>query len=963
MRERVHTLVVTSRAGDLHPIADSGVRVVDAAAFLTGGAEVSGDGQTVINLCRSWRYLSRGYYVSLLAEARGQRVVPSVQDIEAFLDPNVRFRTLHEAGVDVIDPDEARARLRAAPDWDGDEEVPAVREWRQTDLVFRAPRSSEILDTVVVLGRSQTPGASRLAARVFRAWPFPILEVRAVREEGRWRVFAVHPRSLSRVDASVRERLVAALGSRSRESGEARARPRSVAVLHEPSDPFSASTPETIERMERVFRRRGIRLATLRSDDLDRLGDHDALLIRSLTGLDQPAWRFALRAQALDMPVIDSPQDTVRCSNKVFLYELLQRAGLAMPRTRVVAAGVGFEEVSAALGLPFVVKLPDGSFSAAVHRISGLEDWERFVPGMLERSPLVVAQAFVRTEFDWRVTVLDKRPLFACRYHMVPGHWQIRHAAGARVRYGRVESVPRDRAPADVVKLACRAATLIGDGLYGVDLKAGPDGPVVIEVNDNPNLDTGYDDVADGDRIYEDLVTWYEKRLPASPRASRPTRPRHKRVPDRLQALRAPVGPMPRRRPPYDAWEVMGLELEYPVVDRDLNAVPGVESLIATLAGHAASDAELGLLGYSNEIFDHVFEIKNAVPLASVTRLEEVLVEGVRRASLILAEDSGARLLPGGMHPWLRPSQARLWARSNRTIYKTYERLFDVYTHGWANVQAVHVNLPAGRDDEAVALMSAARLLVPYLPSLAASSPMYEGELQPAVDNRLTWILEHQAKLPETCAQLVPEPITSLAQYRREVLGGMYAAVDRLPDAGALRHEFLNARGAVFKLSRSSLELRVLDVQECPRVDVALAVFTRRALRRLVALASRLHEAPQEALVADLRAVVREGSAARVRAPFVDLDAHRDAEGLLPVRQLNRWLLSEAMRRVPGEERPYLELVERIVEHGSLSERVSAALEPHVQRGDPEFTEAARRVWIDLADCLLENRPWPGRWS
>ncbi|MCA9490526.1 MAG: RimK-like ATPgrasp N-terminal domain-containing protein, partial [Myxococcales bacterium] len=912
MSDKISTLVVISKDGELGKVELPGVRVVDAETYLEGGPEVSGTGVTVVNLCRSWRYLSRGYYVSLLAEARGQEPMPTVHDIEGFLDPRSRFRGLHEAGVDVIDPEEARARLKAskAAGRDlGDGEVPPIRVWEQADIVFRAPQSTEIVDLVVVLGHTDTPGMSRLAARVFRAWPFPVLDVRAVRENQKWRVFAVQPRRLARVDATVRDRLLVALEEGPRNATiDTAPKKRSVAVLFDPTDPYRASTPETIERLERVFRRRGLRLETIGTDDLDRVGEHDGLFVRSVTGLDKPAWRFAVRADALGMPVIDHPQDTVRCSNKVYLYELLKRASLPMPTSKVFGAGTTYEEVASSLGTPFVVKLPDGSFSAAVHRIASPEDYAHHVPGMLKRSPLVLAQSFVKSEFDWRVTVLDGRPLFVCRYHMVPGHWQIRSIAGAQVRYGRVESIPRDKAPSDVVKVACKAASLIGEGLYGVDLKVGPDGPLVIEVNDNPNLDTGYDDVEDGDSIYDDIVTWFEKRLPPERATKEPSMtPKQKASDDGMAPLRAPYGRVPVRHTPYASYEVMGLELEYPVVDRDLNCVSEVADLIADLAGRPTSDVDLGLIGISNEIMDHVLEIKNAVPLASAERIEEVLAEGVRRAGIVLAGRHGARLLPGGMHPWFRPRDTKLWTRSNRTIYQTYQRLFDVRTHGWANVQAVHVNLPCGREEEAVAMMNAARLLVPYLPALAASSPMAEGELTDAVDTRLTWILEHQIKLPESCGDLVPEPVTSLKQYKKDVLGRMYTALDRLPDADPIRHEFLNARAAVFKLSRDSMEIRVLDVQECPKMDVAIGVFVKRALKRVAGMLPKLAAAPQEALVADLRATVRSGSRARVLAPWAPLDAQRDADGTLPVSAVLSWLLEQAFVRVGAEERPYLE--------------------------------------------------------
>jgi glutamate---cysteine ligase / carboxylate-amine ligase len=650
----------------------------------------------------------------------------------------------------------------------------------------------------------------------------------------------------------------------------------------------------------------------------------------------------------------------VRCSNKLYLYELLRREGLATPHTMVVTRQTTWAELSAGLGEPVVVKVPDGSFSAAVFKIQSEADYAARVPDLLRRSPLLVAQEFIRTAYDWRVTVLDGRVLFVCRYHMVPGHWQIRSLAKGRVRYGRVEAIPRDRAPRDVARLATKAAKLVGDGFYGVDIKEGPDGPMVIEVNDNPNLDVGYDDTADGDRVFEDLVQWFLRRIPHERGERDTSRPKHSD--EGLAALAAPIGRVPSQPSEYRAWEVMGLELEYPIVDRDLNVQHKAEELIAMMAGRPASDVDLGLVGISNEIMAHVIELKNRVPLRSVARTEEVLVEGVRRVAGLLAARMDARLLPCGMHPWFDPKQAQLWQRSNKRVYDTFERLFDVRTHGWANVQATHVNLPLGRDEEAVWMMNAARLLSPYLPALAASSPMFAGELQPAVDNRLAFIVSHQARLPESTGDIVPEPTSTLTSYRRNILGRMYKAVDRLPDTGPIRHEFLNARGAVFKFSRSSMELRLLDVQECVHADVAIATFVRRVLRLLAREieAGKHSDVPQADLVADFHAVVADGGHARVRAPFLSRHADRGPDGLLPAHVVLADLMERCSVRAPKEEQPYLDTVSSIIQHGSLSERISAALLPHIGDAD-RFTEEARRVWVDLSQCLVENRLWSGR--
>ena len=938
-------LVVVSSLHDLPELPAD--RIVTADRYLAG-VEGLARGLTVVNLCRSYRYRSKGYYVSLIADARGQQALPTAEGVEGLSDSFGVLRVLHEAGIPTVETAALARRTAPAPASVGAGVTSAERHEIELTACF---------------GACADPRGRAAAQAIYREWPTPVLRLHLVQEEGEWLVSRVSPAALPQLSEAERTLLADALRDERRIHRRGSPAPRelkraSVAILYDPDDAFSPSTPETLDRLERVAARMNVHAHRIGLDELDRLGEYDALFIRTLTGVREPSFQFALRAEMLDMPVIDDPQSIIRCSNKVFLEELLRREEIPTPRTLVVTSRTPWGDVES-LGLPVVVKLPDGSFSAAVHRCGSRTEYERTTAEMLRRSPLLIAQEYLPTDYDWRITVLDGEVLFAARYFMARGHWQIRAEHEGHARYGRVAAVKREEAPAPVRALALRAAGLIGHGLYGVDIKETPRGPVVIEVNDNPNLDVGYDDAADGAAVYEDIVRYFIKRIEQTPPAVEAKEP--------LRDLSQPPGPAPRRRTVrrhFRPFEVAGLEVEYATVDRDLNAISAVAPALRALAGRPTSDCDLGHVAFSNEIADHVLELKTPEPVRSLRDAEGRLFEGVQRISAVLRVQSGARLLPTGMHPWLDPRRARLWSRSNSRIYGTYARLFDVQTHGWMNVHSTHLNLPMGRGEEAVAMMNAAALIIPYLPALAASSPMYDGELQAAADGRLAWLLGHQARIPESQGEIVPEYATGLADYRRLVLGSMYRALDDLPDAGALRHEFFNARGAVFKLSRRSLEIRVLDTQECVLMDVAIAVFVRSALRALVRplRAGRFSLPPHAVLVSDFRAVIAAGSLARVSAPHLATDADRSADGSVPVRTVLRGLLDLARREVRRDEAEYLDLVEETIAQGSLSERIRAALMPHTGE-DEGFTEAARRIYIELADCLETNQPWRGRAS
>jgi glutathione synthase/RimK-type ligase-like ATP-grasp enzyme/gamma-glutamyl:cysteine ligase YbdK (ATP-grasp superfamily) len=934
-------------------------RVISADRYLAGGEALSDRTTLVVNLCSSYRSGTKGYYVSLLADARGQTVIPSLETIQGLSDPYALFRALHEAGVSTVDVQEMRARRRAHPA----APAPLLRVAGGEGPGYRPATEAEVAETLAFFGTHPDPRFRAAALSVYREWPAPVLRIQWVLEEEEWKVTGVAPVPLRELGGEERARLGEVLRNEKlvrRRGAEPSTEEKraALAVLVEEGDPFSPSTPETIDRLERVAARMNVFVRRIGLDDLDRLGEYDALFIRALTGVSTPAFQFALRAEALGMPVVDDSQSILRCGNKVFLEELLRREGVATPRTVVATSRTPLEQV-AELGFPFVIKLPEGSFSTAVHRISSPEEYRERAGEMFRKSPLIIAQEYLPTEFDWRVTVLHGQLLFAARYHMARGHWQIRTETKGTERYGRVEAVPREEAPREVVELALRAAGLIGRGLYGVDLKETPRGPVVIEINDNPNLDVGYEDAADGAVIYEDLVRFFLRRIEEGGEAE------PEPAEEDMAPLRAPIRKKGTpEKAHYRPFEVAGVELEYAVVDRDLNVAHRVEDALRVLAGRGTSDVDLGAVGLSNEIADHVFELKTQAPPRSLADAEGVLVEGVQRFAAVLRDEFDARLMPTGMHPWMDPRKGRLWKRSNQRIYRTYARLFDVHTHGWMNVQAAHLNLPLGRESEAVAMHNAAALLIPYLPALAASSPMYDGELQEAVDNRLAWILKHQARIPESSGAIVPEYVEGFGDYRKRILGPMYEALDRIPDAGAIRHEFFNARGAVFKFSRRAMEIRVLDVQECVKMDVAVAAFVRSALRHLTGevLAGRVLLPAHPVLVADFRACIREGSRARVLAPHLAEEGERGEDGKTAVRGVLRELLAGARRACRKDELPYLELAERVIESGTLSERIRHALEPYLE-DDEGFTEAARRVYIGLCDALEANEPWAGRWG
>lgn len=403
----------------------------------------------------------------------------------------------------------------------------------------------------------------------------------------------------------------------------------------------------------------------------------------------------------------------------------------------------------------------------------------------------------------------------------------------------------------------------------------------------------------------------------------------------------------------YRAYEVAGLELEYSIVDEKLRPRCGVEDLFAALNGRPTSDVELATVGLSNELAAHVLEMKTP-PERSLVRAERRLAKGIRDVSEVLHERFGWRLLPTGMHPFMRPSQTRLWPRGGQRIYRTYARLFGIREHGWLNVQSCQVNLPFGSPEEATAMHNAAAVLIAYLPALAASSPIVEGRRGPALSSRMAFYAKNQASIPVLTGGVIPEYVCSLTDYRERVLGGIYAALDDVSGTRLIRYEWVNSRGVILRFDRSAMEVRVLDLQECPKMDVAIAAFVRGALASLSErlLAGTLQLPERRLLLADYSRAVRSGRSARVSTP--PLRAGRRAR---TARAVLEGLLDDAGGHLSDAERPYLHWVEKRLAEGNLAERILRRVE---RSTGARRREAIVDVYRELTECLETNTPWPG---
>lgn len=399
----------------------------------------------------------------------------------------------------------------------------------------------------------------------------------------------------------------------------------------------------------------------------------------------------------------------------------------------------------------------------------------------------------------------------------------------------------------------------------------------------------------------------------------------------------------------WGLFEVFGVELEYAIVDRETLAVrPIADELLAEVAGEP-TDVEDGPIAWSNELVLHVIELKTNGPVPSLRDAAPDFIEAVRRIDALL-EPLGAMLLPGGMHPLMRPKRdTRLWPHEGREVYEAYDRIFGCRRHGFANVQSMHLNLPFRDDAELARLHAAVRVVLPLLPALAASSPVCDGEVTGFLDARLEHYRTNQALVPSITGEIVPEPIASRAEYEARILEPMWRDVAPHDPDGLLRHEFLNSRGAIARFERDAVEIRLIDVQETPRADLALARIVAGAIRALVeerwASMARIAAIPTGTLARLLRTAMGTGPATAVDDP--EVAAAFGAESGVPMGTLWQRVGGAVLAAEDEEARDWLRLVGR---RGTLAERLLRRLGPAPCR------ERVVEVWSALAVCLVEDR-------
>ncbi len=475
--------IIVTNTPNLFQMDLAEIEVLTPKAYLTRPELLTIQNTRVFNLCNDYRYQSKGYYVSLLAEARGHKPIPTVKSIQDLKAPAI---------------------------------VKIVSE-ELDDIIQKSLKNlkSEEFTLSIYFGHNVAQHYEKLCRELHRQFQAPFLRARFTYNK-KWLLQSIKPISLSEIPEDhlpyVQEFAKNYFSKKRYESVRNTRYLYDLAILYNPAEQAPPSDKRALQKFLEAAEKNGFYAELITKEDYDRLAEFDALFIRETTTVNHHTYRFASRAQSEGLVVMDDPNSILKCTNKVYLAELMEINKIPIPKTLIVHSE-NKKEVAAKLGFPCVLKLPDSSFSVGVTKAKDEKELNQQLNTMLNQSELVIAQEFLPTDFDWRIGVLDEQILYTCKYFMAKGHWQIYNWEDKKETMGRYETLQPSQVPQQVIDVALKATKLIGNGLYGVDIKESGGKVYVIEINDNPNLDSGVEDKVLKDELYNRIMKSFKRRI------------------------------------------------------------------------------------------------------------------------------------------------------------------------------------------------------------------------------------------------------------------------------------------------------------------------------------------------------------------------------------------------------------------------------------------------------------------
>jgi len=480
----MNKLIVVSQP-EKWPSSTDHTSIITSQDYLTKPEYANLKNARVFNLSDKYSYQSKGYYVSLLAEARGHHAVPTINNL--------------------VDLGEKKL-------------VKIVSEEFEEEIQKSLKNiKSQEFTLSIYFGQNVAQKYKALSTLIFRHFQIPFLRV-VFKHSTKWNIKSIKAISISEIPKEHLESMyyfASQYFSKKRyDTPKANKAEYDLAILVQPNDPAPPSNPKALKKFVELAEKMNFYVEVITPKDFYRLSSFDALFIRQSTEVNNEAYAFARKALQDGLAIIDYPDSILKCCNKVFMAEALQKNGIPTPKTIIVHKD-NKHEVLKITGLPCVLKSPDSTFSFGVKKAKTEEEFESLITEMFKTSDLVIAQEYTFSEYDWRIGILDDKPFYACRYFMAKGHWQIYNWSANKKddQDGNADCFAIEDVPEKVMKAALKSAKIMGKGLYGIDIKEVEGKALVIEINDNPNIDFGVEDGLYGDLVYNTILTSLKDRL------------------------------------------------------------------------------------------------------------------------------------------------------------------------------------------------------------------------------------------------------------------------------------------------------------------------------------------------------------------------------------------------------------------------------------------------------------------
>ena len=461
-----------------------GITQIRANTYIEDPLYQSAKNVRIFNLCSSFSYQTVGYYVSLLAQARNHSVYPNIISLRDFKS-NTILKSICDEIFDRLQRD-----LESEPE--------------------------QLINIDIYFGYCSQPKYQPLAKALNLLYEAPLIRYQFEKKPD-WTLKKVTTLALESLPdlAAIKPYAIKYFQRKRFVSGAMNRYKYDMAILVDAQEPNPPSCPDALARFKAAAESLGFYVEMISKKDYKRIPEFDALFIRTTTNVNNYTYDFSRYAYAEGLVVIDDPWSILRCSNKLYLFEAMKAGGLKMPKTWTFNKKALHAERIQTLTYPIILKQPDSAFSLGVHKVSNADECAAKLGELFKTSEIIIAQEFLPTEYDWRIGILDKNALFACKYYMAKDHWQIYNWANSSEteKAGAFETLPIASVPPKVLKAALKAANLIGDGLYGVDIKEIDGEPYIIEVNDNPSIDYTVEDAFLKDALYLAVMRTFYNRL------------------------------------------------------------------------------------------------------------------------------------------------------------------------------------------------------------------------------------------------------------------------------------------------------------------------------------------------------------------------------------------------------------------------------------------------------------------